>query len=138
MVTCSSARSPCWLLAGRDVLGRTVLADRDEYDISSTGDSGAGNNAACVGWPTDGLDAEESFDLREPFGVYDDLEGWPPWSCDATEVSGPRSKENSDLGWTCSSLLGLAEGRGEGTGRSMLFFPSIGGVPANMGSCHSK
>lgn len=124
----------------RAVVGRTVLLDLDDCDASSTGDNGMGGsmNAATEGGsPVDGLGwADESLDLNEPVGVYDD-EGCSDPS-EARDRSDPYSKENPDRASCCSSRLGRADAIGDGTASSLLFFPSNGGVPGNIGSCHSK
>lgn len=117
-----------------------MLLDLDDWEASATGDRGGGgggiNRSVIGGSPIDGL-GFELVDFTDPVGVYD-ADCWWYFSLDARLCSELNSKENPDLCSLDSSLLGLADAIGDGTASSLLFLPSSGGVPGNMGSCHSK
>lgn len=89
------------------------------------------------GSPVEGRGSEELFDFREPVGVVD-TNGALGLSLKESVPSESNSKENPVLSSLVSSLLGRADEIGDGTGRSVLRLPSNGGVPGNIGSCHSK
>ncbi len=123
----------------RAVDGRMVLLDRDDCEASSTGDRGVGGGMKKPvdgASPVDGL-GFDSFDFTDPVGVYG-ADGRLYLSLAASECSESNSKENPDFCWLGSSRLGRADAIGDGTASSLLFLPSKGGVPGNIGSCHSK